>query len=219
MFVKKTLIVLPLLALLAGCGDDKNNNPLENIAEAAKDKDLQGSFESECSLKPLGALVDGLLTGFEAAARSARVQYRFEGANVTRTTVLFTTADCGAEALRFEERGEFDLNPDAQKTAENAMPIDMKFRTLVVTAVSADGAEIANGRALCGAADWAAGQERDVTAQAADTACYGADVPRNDNNIYRIDGGNQLLLGQSSTEETGAGERPTTLENVTYTSH
>lgn len=217
MFSKKLLLGLPLAMLLVACGKDGNKNPFENAAEAAKDKDLQGkTFESECSVEPIGAIIDGLLTGFDAAGKSTRVQYRFDGANVARTTVLFTDVDCADEALRFEERGEFDINKD-KKTKDGGYNLDMKFRGVYVTVADANGIEIAKGRELCGATDWTAGEEREVTAKAEDINCYNAKVPRNDVNIYRVDA-DVLYLGQSGKDEVGANERPSSLDSRKYTS-
>jgi hypothetical protein len=199
--------------IFVACGKD-DKNPISNAKEALEDKDLQGkNFESDCSIQPLDALLTGILSGGQASVKSQRVAYRFEGSNITRTTVLFNDTNCGGEAFRYTETGTFNITKN-QRTNDGGYFIDINYKKLSVKMSSDVGVTAANAIKLCGANNWGAGQEREVTAQAKDLSCYGAQVPRVNNNVYRIDGGNVLYLGTQSLEN-GA-PRPTSLSNVKY---
>lgn len=216
--MKKFLVLVAASLFMAACGDsddDDNNNPLDNAREAVEDTALQGrTFQSECVLEPLDAILTGILTGGDALVKSSRTQYLFQGANLTRTTLLYTGSDCTGEAFSFRESGTFDINPE-QKTADNGSFMDMNFQKLMLRIDSDAGATAANAIKLCGVEDWATGQERDVSGNAENLTCYGAAVPRVSLNVYRIDAGNILLLGSVSTEN--GQERPTKLNDVKFT--
>jgi hypothetical protein len=209
--LKKLLFVCLASLLVAACGKDRNNDPIANANEASKDRDLQGkNFASSCSIKPLDAVLTGILTGGNAVIKGAKTVYRFDGANVSRTTRLYTTADCSGEtAVSFEERGEIDIKKD-QKTNDGGKFIDIQYKTLKVSAANDAGATAANSIKLCGASDWAAKQVRDETANSKDMTCYGAQVPRQNANVYRVDA-NILYLGTQTKASTDASQRPSTL--------
>lgn len=203
--MKKLILVGLICGLLAACGED--NDPINDVKEAAKDVDLQGkNFASECQLKPLETILTGILTGGEAAIKSATVIYRFDGGQVARSTRLFISADCtGDTAISTVETGTIHIDPD-QKTQDLGKSIDIDFNGLTVTTVTEAGAQAANAIQLCSANDWGPNSERDQTARAKDANCYGAEVPRRVSNIYRVDAG-VLYFGpkiESSSERPAA---------------
>lgn len=211
--MKKILLLAAMSLMAVACGKD-DKNPFTNAKEAIEDKDLQGkNFESDCSVEAFDAILTGILSGGQASVKSSRVAYRFEGANITRTTVLFANLNCDGEAFRYTETGTFNITKN-QRTNDGGYFIDINYKSLSVAMASDVGAVSANAVKLCGAEDWAAGQTREVTAQAANATCYGTPVPRVNNNVYRLDGGNVLYLGTQSLEN-GA-PRPTSLKNVKY---
>lgn len=181
------------------------------MREAAKDPDLQGkNFVSSCQLKPLDAVLTGVLTGGNASIKGAQTVYRFDGANVSRTTRLYTTSDCSGEtAISFEEMGEMKLDPD-HRTNDQGKFIDIDYKKVKATAANQAGAEVANAVGLCSAKDWAPKQTRDVTAQAKDMSCYGAQLPRHNSNVYRVDA-NILYFGSQSKASNDASSRPSTV--------
>jgi hypothetical protein len=196
------------LATVVGChnngGDD---NPISNARVVAKERDLQGGmFESSCDSTPVDAVLSGLLSGH--AVKSARVQYRFVGSNVTRSTVLFARGDCtGPMAYTFNETGKVAaINPD-EKTADGGKTIDLEFNNLSVAISDEEGAKIANSMKLCDVVDWAVNQDRDVTGAANKMNCFRSALPTKEYTIYRIDG-NALFLGSPSNNP---GSRPSTL--------
>ncbi len=216
--MKKLILLALTTVFVVACDDDDNNDVVENVQEAAEDRDLQDkNFISPCSVTPLDAVLTGIMTGGDAAIKAQRVQYRFEGNDVTRTTFLFSESDCTSDvAIQFREVGDFDINPD-NKSADGGKFIDIDFHTLNAQVISQAGVEVANAISLCGANDWAAGAaERNVTARAADMTCYSAQVPRHNANIYRIDG-NVLYFGPQTTANNDGSTRPTSLDtNVKY---
>lgn len=191
-----------------GCGKDKNNDPVQNVRVASEDRDIQNkNFSSACSQKPIEGILTGILTGGEAPLRSQKVVYRFEGANVTRSTQIFTTPDCSGDiAISFEEIGEFTLDTDS-RTGEGAKFIDFDYKKLKMSIVSNPGVIAANAVGICGAHDWALSQQRDVTAQAADLRCYNIATPRHQSNIYFLEG-NTLFFGTQSPAAVDPSKRP-----------
>lgn len=214
--MKKIVLLLSLPLLLAACGKGKSNNPIKDIARAAEDKDLQGSFQSDCNLKPFDALWSGLATNLGASVKSSRTEFKFEGANITRTTTFYTSADCAGDAYALRETGTFELETDKKKkTNDGGKQIDIKYEMLTANALSDAGREVANATALCGLKDWQTGKDRDVTPQSAQANCYWAKVPRQDYNVYRVDAG-RLFLGNDSKAERTPEQRPASLEKTAY---
>lgn len=212
--MKKILLITALSLIAVACGKD-DKNPFTNAKEAIDDKDLQGkNFESECSVEALDALLTGILSGGQASVKSSRVVYRFEGSNITRTTVLFANLNCDGEAFRYTETGTFNVTKN-QRTNDGAYFIDINYKKLMVSITTDVGAVSANAIKVCGIQDWAVKQEREVTAQAKDVTCYGTVVPRVNNNVYRLDAGKILMLGTQSLENGVA--RPASLSNQKYT--
>lgn len=216
--MKKLFLIPAACLVLAACGDDKD--PIADAVQASKDKDLQGqNFQSECQIKPLDALLTGILSGGQASIKSSTTTYRFDGSAITRTTALYTSLDCtGDNAIRMEEQGEFDINPDA-KTQDLGKQIDIEYKQLLVSTVTEDGAQAANALGLCAANDWTSnGEQRDQTSHSADLNCYGAALPRKLANIYRVDAG-VLYLGTQNNSASSASDRPQQLDmNTKYTS-
>lgn len=212
----KKIICLSVLALaLSACQKNRNNDPIANSKEAAKDRDLQEkTFESECSFKPIDAIVSGLMTEGKKSVKSQVVTYRFEGANVIRNTRLYATADCtGDAALTFEEAGTIEIGDD-KRTPDGGRNIEMDFKTLEAKVGSDQDAKAANEAKLCGVTDWAAGQPRDVQNHAKDVLCYNAEVPRHVSNIYRVDA-DTLFLGTLTKGAVAAEDRPKSLDKAT----
>lgn len=195
-----SLILLPLV----GCSRDDNPDPLADIVQANEEKDLQNrNFTSDCGVEnPLGLA-------------SARMIYRFEGANVIRTTNQYITPDCsGDAAIRFEERGDFDIRKE-ETTPDGGKGIDIHYTSLWVTTLTPEGVTIANGLQLCSANDWSVNSTRDQTAHANEATCFRVEVPRMNRNLYRVDA-NVLYLGPASDKNNET--RPSGLDmNVKFT--
>jgi hypothetical protein len=214
--MKKFLLISAMSLLAVACGKD-DKNPFTNAKEAIEDKDLQGkNFESQCSIEPVDALLTGILSGGQASVKSSRVAYRFEGSNITRTTVLFANLNCDGEAFRYSETGTFNVTKN-QRTNDGAYFIDINYKKLELSMTTDVGVVSANAIKLCGIQDWAVSQSREVTAQAKDATCYGTVVPRVNNNVYRLDEGKILMLGTQSLEN--GSPRPSGLSNQKYTAN
>ncbi len=84
------------------------------------------SLEADCEAKPLEGLVTGLFTLGADAIRSQKIQYRFEGANVTRTTRYYSEANCVSDALKFQEIGQIEIKDE--RTNEQARHIAFNFQ-------------------------------------------------------------------------------------------
>jgi hypothetical protein len=209
--MKRLLVLLTASLALTACSKHRNLDPFKNGKTAADERDLQArDFVSECALKPVDAILTGIMSAFSTSIKAATTTYRFDGANVTRTTDFYTTTDCSGEtAIRFQELGEFNLHKD-QKTSDGGKAIDIDYSSLEVTTVNGDGVTVANSSGLCGKSDWAAGDKMDETAQAANANCFGAEMPRHDSNVYRVDD-KTLYLGAVSDQSTDPSDRPTAL--------
>ncbi len=208
----KIFCTAALALILGACA--RNNDPVANTREASEDSALQmRDFQGKCLARPIDAILSGVLTGGNAAVKSLRTQYRFEGSEVFRKTLVYATADCsGQVAARFVERGEFDIKP-AGRTSESATQIDMNFRSLAVSAQSQAGVLVANALSLCGFNQWVVGQEVDATTKASDLTCYSAQVPRQVANIYKMEA-NTLYIGTASKDEVDASGRPNFLDRT-----
>lgn len=207
------LIGIALLAtLLGGCHKKhhKTYDPIRNITEAGKEKDLQGrTFESECWVKPLDAVVSGLMTEGKASVKAEKVSYRFDGANMTRQTGLFVTSDCkGEPVFRFDESATIKIDK-GHKSNDGGYHIDIMYSGLKGVPLSADGVTVANAMQLCGVANWVKDEERDVQPQSADLTCYAVKVPRRIYTVYRVDD-KDLYFGTPAA----SGERPGTLDHT-----
>jgi hypothetical protein len=214
--LKKLVIILalvPTALTLNACKRGHSKNPVAAVAEASKDKDLQKTFQSECSIEPTTALMTALMSLGQASVKSSRVLYQFTGNNITRTTAFYNTMDCKEDAYIFRERGVFKID-EKQKTNDGGKHIDFDFRTLTLVVHTENGVKAANDTKLCGKSDWSANsKEQDVTKSSKDVSCYGQEVPRKMPNVYRVDAGN-LYLGNPGDK---TGERPATLSNVKFT--
>jgi hypothetical protein len=209
----KKIILVSIGAIslsIASCNKNSNNNPVTNAKTAADERDLQGkNFTSSCSLKPVDAIYTGIMTGLAASIKSSLMVYRFDGANITRTTRMFASSDCsGDTAISFEEDGDFNLHKD-QRTNDGGKAIDIDYNALKVTTVTPAGVTAANAISLCGANDWSANSQRDKTAQAQDSSCLGSQMPRHNANVYRVDA-DTLYLGKAS--DSSSTQRPASLD-------
>jgi hypothetical protein len=213
--LKSSLLACSMLFALAACAPKSNNDPVANARVASTEPDLQDKiFRGQCSLKPLQSIATGIATGGDAAIKSAREQYQVVGANITHTTSSYATLDCsGPETLVFNETGTVSINAE-NKSADLGKSIDIKMNVLKVRIGSDAGALIANGIKLCGAADWAASNEREVTANSADATCYRKLVPSQDANIYRLLDANTLVFGKKDLLDRND-TRPDTLDQDT----
>jgi hypothetical protein len=209
--LKKLISLAACAMLVAACS--KKNDPIANAREAAKDKDLQGTFVSECSTKPLSAVFTGLMTGLQAKVASSRVTYNFTGANTSVKTENYSSGDCtGDAAFTYEEKGTFSVNKDQKyKSNDGGYLIDVDYDNLKVTMVSDEGIKVANATKLCGISDWAQNKERDVSAQAKDASCYNSPIPRHVSNRYRVDD-KVLYLGTAAKGDTRDNQRPAHLD-------
>lgn len=210
--MKKFIVILAMCVptIMAGCHKKHHHksSPLADIKESSKEKDLQGTtFTSECWIKPMDAVVSGLLTAGNAPVKAEQVSYRFEGATVLRKTSYFATTDCSGDSVfHFEEAGEFKVDK-GHKSNDGGYNIDINFKALKGLPKSGPGVTAANAVKLCGITNWVQGEEKDVMPQSADLTCYGAKVPRQVQNIYRVDNGN-LYFGVASFPS----ERPAKLD-------
>ncbi len=216
--MNKFLVLLMLPLALTACKD--KNNP---IAQPMKDADLQGTWQSTCEVKPLGAVISGFMTEFQASVKAQRVQYKFDANRLQRVTLVYNTADCtGQESYVWNESGVFDVKDKVQvANVGDAKGLDMDFNKVVLTVRDENGLKIANERKLCGRADWAVDKEQPVTANSKEANCYGVPVPRKSANIYRIDkpAGDvrwTISFGADPTTPAAAGQRPATLSPVKF---
>lgn len=186
---------------LVACDGASNKNPIANAREAAEDKDLQGkTFRGECDVRVIDGILSAIVTGGKFNVSSARQQYQFVGANVTHTTLFYEAPNCeGDEAVVFRETGSIDINPK-KRGEDQSKFINMKMDKLTMVASNEAGVKIANEAKLCGREDWAAGQDHEVTGDAAKLNCYRKDLPVQEFNVYRLDSGD-LFLGDPSTKE------------------
>jgi hypothetical protein len=210
---KLALISLTSLAFVA-CGKGSNKNPIANIKQAAADRDLQNTFQSDCSTKVGALFVSGVATAGAATVKSLRTQYDFKGANVSRRMTYYTSADCSGEAFNYTENGSFETHKD-QKTNDGGYSVDMHFKKVSAKALNDAGVTIANAIGICDKKDWQVGKEVDVTDHSADMTCYGAAEPRDDFNIYRVDNG-VLTLGNASLDSRSPDDRPVILKSERF---
>lgn len=195
------LILAALITLtFTGCAKNTNLDPIDNAKTASEDRDLQAkNFTTSCTPKAFGTLV------------GSQIVYRFEGANVVRTTRYYKTNDCSSDAdITFVEHGDFALHTD-QRTADGGKAIDIDYKSVIVTTVTQQGVTAANAINLCGASDWSQNSQREENQHAADINCLNAQIPRHDSNIYRVDA-NVLYFGNTSDKSTEPGQRPTQLD-------
>lgn len=213
----KNILLLSAFIFVAAACSKHDKNPISNVKEALEEKDLQGkNFESDCSIEIARSAFTGILSGGAASVKSSRVAYRFQGSNVTRTTIYFANANCDGEAIRYSETGTFNVTKN-QKTNDGGYLIDMNFKKLNAKMASDVGATAANAVKLCGFENWANGQDRDVTAQSKEISCFGAQVPRTNHNVYRLDDRRVLYLGNDGTSTST--DRPASLSREKYTAN
>ena len=201
MKVTKTLMAICLVpAFVAACSSKSNDNVPQNVEAATTEPGLQNKvFRGECSLNPIQAIVSGIATAGDNSVKSSITMYEFNGANVTHSTHVFQSADCsGTEALVYKEAGSFKILDD-QRTKDGDKAIDLDYDKLTLQTLDAVGAQIANQLKLCGAQDWAAGQEeREVSSMSKELNCYAVELPRRVMDVYRTDGGTLYFGSRSS---------------------
>lgn len=209
----KLLSIAVVLTLAVGCNrSSTNDNPVQNIQEAVKETSLQEkAFLGDCQAKPINEIATGLLTLGEASVKSQRIQFKFTGANVTRTTRLYAMANCAdVEALTFEEFGEFTIHED-QKTSDSGIFVDFNFQKVELVMANQAGVVIANRIGVCNMTNWNINDRRDVTGAANEVTCYNTDVPRQEFNVYRIDNGNTLYFG-TKDKSNSPDQRPSAIK-------
>ncbi len=188
-------------------------------AEAVKTGVANGVEHAVETTKKEG-IIEGLKEGAKAATvnsvKTQRVAFRFEGSNITRTTVRFANANCDGEAYRLTEQGTFNISKN-QATNDGGRPMDISYKSVSVTPASEEGAATLNNISLCGKADWKKDGKQDVTAQAQDKKinCSKDTVPRENKNVYRIFDGKVLVLGTETLEN--GNPAPASLSGVKYT--
>jgi hypothetical protein len=230
--LKKLLCLCAGVLLIAGCA--KKNDPIANIKEAAKDKDLQGTFTSDCQTKPLDASVAALIAAYSKVApatptsqnsanangtsatsqgipKTSKVSYSFTGARVKKTTTFYTDEKCQSQAGLYEEDGTIDIDK-GHKTNDGGYNINMDFKNLKGNVTNPETANIANTLKVCGVTDWAGNQKlRDVTGHSKDLSCANTPLPRHVANIYRVDAGT-LYLGTQTKSANLDKDRPASLD-------
>ena len=211
--MKTLLYIFCAMAVLAGCAKDRDLNPISNVQEAAKDRDLQKTFLGPCSVAG-GEMIQSM-----GEIKGERTAFRFEGNNATRETRYYPNADCSGDAgFIMQENGTFTVDK-SKKSNDGGYNIDIDWKTVKVLISTDKGAEAANSglKTLCGLKDWKKtdNKGRDVTPQAKDVTCYNGTVPRKDYNIYRVDAGT-LYLGRTSKTANAPKDRPARLEATKY---
>ena len=184
----KLISIAAVLTLAVACNrSSTNDNPVQNVQEAVKETSLQEkAFLGDCQAKPINEIATGLLTLGEASVKSQRVQYKFAGAHVTRTTRLYAMADCAdVEALTFEEFGEFTIHEN-QRTSDSGTFIDFNFQKVELVMAHQAGVIIANRIGVCNMTNWNINDRRDVTGAAHEVTCYNTDVPRQEFNLDKV---------------------------------
>lgn len=108
---------------------------------------------------------------------------------------MYASRDCsGSEAFSFEESGELRVKEDS-KTPDGSTFVDFDYKKLELKISSQEGVIIANAVGVCGMRDWNINNVRNVITNSEDRSCYNLRVPRQEFNVYRIDGGNTLYFG------------------------
>jgi hypothetical protein len=195
-YVTSVPIALSLMASLAACQKRSNKNPIENAREAISDVDLQSkSFLGDCSINLGDALASFVASSGKYSVKSSRDQFQFVGANLTRTTRIYESADCtGQDVLMFKETGAFHVDPD-KRAEDQSNFIDITYDRLTLVAQSEFGVQLANEIKICGHEDWSVGKEIEVTAQAEDVSCYRKKLPSQEADVYRLEN-NNLYFGE-----------------------
>lgn len=203
MLTKAISLSLVLLLVVSCSKKSTNKDPVDNTREALKDTSLQEkTFRGDCQAQPINEIVTGLLTLGEVSVKSQRIQYRFAGANVARITHLYVSRDCsGPEAFTFEESGEIRIH-EQNKTADGATFVDFDYKKLELKVSTQEGVIVANAVGVCGMNDWNINNTRDVITKSENRDCYNLRVPRQEFNIYRVDGGKTLYLGMPAKVNT-----------------
>lgn len=213
--MKKFIVMLAVPLAIVACS--KHNNPIENVKQAAEDRDLQKTFQSDCDRGTLlSTLPSTLASGLQASTKSSRVLMSFKGANIERRTVYYTGINCdGNEAYSFDESGTFTLKDKKDKTNDGGRPIDIQYDRLDVKILSADGEKLANAEGFCNIHDWKSGKSREIKADAKSPSCNFAQIPRLDSNIYRVDAGT-LYMGSFDKSAREPNQRPTSLSSMKF---
>lgn len=206
--MKKLFFVSVAALAIAACDDGRNKNPITNVEQATADRDLQASWISECKTDFSEALKSAFATAnIQDALKSYRLEYKFQGANVTRTLNQYKTADCSGDTISFREVGDFRIETDPnKKTNDGGKNIDMHFKT-VTAVVTANGVDVANAIQLCGVGGWNADDEREVTGNSGAGNCYEIKVPRDVYNVYRVNA-DTLYLGTDPSGANTENDRP-----------
>ncbi len=230
----KKLFCLVLVTLATVACQHRSDDPIENAKEAAKDKDLQGTFVGACTQRPLDEILADygkVFSGDKPATALTRpgvvpnrlqTSYTFSGAKLTRETRLYDNGECAKDpVITFTESGTFTGETDPNKlNNDKSRNIEMDFTKLEASVVAAH-VDIANQVGFCGLKDWAAdGQKREITAEnAAKPSCYNAKVPkRHVSNVYKIikkDETTSLALGTTTKAEVAAKDRPAKVDETT----
>ena len=180
MLKQKTLATIPtsalcaaLLGALVGCGSDSSDDVSDSAKNLTREPSLQGAWVSTCdTAKPLEA--------------SAKATFRFGPLRYEKSILLFKDGGCTQELAKAVYRGEFKIGR-ATDLKEGLNRIDLNPKTLAITASTQAGVDALNLINLCGITDWALGQERDVTAGAADGKCLTERINQTQYDVYRLE--------------------------------
>lgn len=208
--MKNLIILLVAATAVAACNKDNNQSAGQNTEQTVRDATIQGKyFWGQCTTEPSVAIATGLVTG--EALKASRTGFYFDGAQATRLTSFYEAADCaGQSAFTFRELAAMNIQTD-KKSADDATFIDFRYDRLMVHIDSPTGLTVANGINLCQARNWAANEDRDVTASSEAITCYTQKLPRTELNIYRLEG-DKLFLGSETQRD--ANDRPAALDRA-----
>ncbi len=207
-YVTSVPVALTLMASLVACQKRSNKNPIENAREAISDIDLQSkSFVGDCSIDLGDALVSFVASSGKYSVKSSRDEFQFVGANLTRTTRIYESADCtGQDALMYKETGAFHVDSD-KRAEDQSKFIDITYDRLSLVAQSEFGVQLANDIKICGREDWTVGKEIEVTAQSEDVSCYRKKLPSKEADVYRLEK-NNLYFGERDSLLKNLESRP-----------
>ncbi|PWU20679.1 MAG: hypothetical protein C5B49_03880 [Bdellovibrio sp.] len=218
-------LIFPLLIVCCekgGGGGGSGNpvppaNPVKKVTESVEnvvaDKDLQGSWESQCFAKPGDFIISQVMTLGKGSVKSSKIKYILTGSQVDRLSRFYSGANCQTEVYAFHETGSFKID-EKVNTPDGGKGVNFDFKKLTLKVSGKAGEDLANSMKLCGKSDWSdqAG-EVDVTNHSREVSCYFVAVPRMNANLYKVDKAkNSLFLGTAATSETSYNQRPTALD-------
>lgn len=186
-------------AFAAGCSNSDNNGDTGAVGGGGgggtvpQALAIEDKWESTCA--------EAGLFGLSESSRLTVASGSF-----TRLTRYHTNGTCGAEAIQFEQTGDF---LQTSGSAENVLNVDFAVSQVKVTPVSRAGADILRLANFCGISDWTVGVAKDVTEQSGTDRCI-PKLPQTIYEIYTVEG-NTLYFGKGENL-TDPAKRPTEID-------